>query len=124
MNQPPDASISGLPGYMEGSLTMDHVECRRALLNIVADGIDDGNRLLHCPGNRRLVPYVGVHEFDLAVPAEPFDEGCALGMAHRHADLGPLGGQRLHNLATKESRSSEYGYPFGCPLISLLKTEA
>ncbi len=64
----------------------------------------------------------GVHELDLAVPAEPFDEGCALGMAHRNADVGPLGGQELHNLATKESRSSEYGYPFGCHWFSLLKT--
>jgi hypothetical protein len=44
-----------------------------------------------------------MHEFDLTAPAEPFEEGCALGVAHRHAYVHPLGGQGLHDLATEES---------------------
>ena len=37
------------------------------------------------------------------IPAEPFEEGCALGVAHRHADAGPLGRQVLDDLAPEES---------------------
>ncbi len=66
---------------MQGALSVGRAECRPAFLGIVADDIDDRRRLLHRAGNRWLVPYVGAYELDLAVPAEPFEEGCALGVS-------------------------------------------
>jgi len=118
MDQPNDASISGLPSHIVGALPVDRVERRATFLHIVADGIDDPRGLIHCPGNRRFVPYVGAHQLDLTVAREPFDKGCALRVAHRHADVGSLGGQALHDLAAEESRSSEYGYTFGRHQVS------
>jgi hypothetical protein len=44
-----------------------------------------------------------MHEFDLTAPAEPFEEGCTLGVAHPDAYVRPFGGQGLQDLATEES---------------------
>lgn len=65
-----------------------------------------------------------MHEFDLTAPAEPFEERGTLGVAHPHTYVHPLSGQGLHDLATEESGSSEYGYTFGCHRFSLPRIEA
>ena len=45
-------------------------------------------------------------------------------MSHPHTYVHPLGGQGLHDLATEECGSSEYGYTFGCHRFSLPRIEA
>ena len=59
--------------------------------------------------DRRLVPYIGLHQLDPAVPVEPPEEGGAVGMAHAHTHthVVPRGGQVFHDPAAEESRSPE-----------------
>ena len=103
MDQPLGSRLLRLSGYMQGSLSVDLVECCAAFLHVVANGIDDRSRLFHRPGNRRFVPYIGMHELDPTVPAKPLEERCAVGVAHSHAHIVPRGGQVFHDLATEES---------------------
>ena len=108
---------------------MDCVEGRAALLDVVADGVDDRRRALDGQDDRRLVPDVGADDLDpaapgvvaayvlVAVPAVPANpllpEGCALGVAHGHPNVVPLGGQALHDPAAEEPRAPEHGYRSG-----------
>ena len=97
---------------MQGALAVDRVEGGPAFLHIMADGIDHRVRLLDRPGNGLFVPYVGGYQLDPAVAAEPLRQGCAPGVAHRHADGGALGGQAFDDPAAEESRPAEHGYEF------------
>ena len=84
-------------------MSVDRVKRRPVLLNIVADRIDDRNRPFHRLGNRRFVPYVGIHELDSTVGIKLMEEGYALGVADGYAYVDPLGSQVLYDLAPEEA---------------------
>ena len=107
MDQPQGPRLLRLPGDVQGSFAVDPVECRAPFLDIVADGVDDRSRAFHRPCDRRLVPYIGLHQLDPAVRVEPPEEGCAVGMAYAHTHVVPRGGQMFHDPAAEESRSPE-----------------
>ena len=125
MDEPLSSRPLRLPGDVPGPASVDRVERRAALLDVVADGIDDRGRALDRPRHRRLVPDVGAHDLDPAaplvvgatatgitppVPADPPAEGCALGVAHAHPHVVPRSGEALHDPAAEESRAPEYRY--------------
>ena len=113
MDQPLDPCPLRLPGDMQSSPSVDPVECRAVLLDVVADGIDHRSRALYRPCDRRLVPYIGVHQLDPAVRVEPPQEGGAVRMAHAHTHVVPCGGQVFHDPATEDPGSTEYRYSVG-----------
>ena len=113
MDQPLGPRLLRLSGDVQGSLSVDPLECRAALLDVVADGIDDRGRSFHRLCNSGLVPYIGVHELDPAVPFEPLEEGCAVGMAYAHTHIVSRLGQVFDDLAAQEPRSPEYRHQFG-----------
>ena len=104
------ARLLRLSGDVLGPPPVDRVEGRAALLDVVADGVDDRGRAFHRPGDRRLVPDIGAHDLDPAAPGGPWGEGCALGVAHGHPDVAPRGGEARHDPAAEEPRAPEDGY--------------
>ncbi len=107
MDQSQDPRLLRLPGDVQGSFAVDPIECRASFLDIVADGVDDRSRAVHRPCDRRLVPYICVHQLDPAVRVEPPQEGGAVGMAHAHTHVVPRCGQVFHDPVAEESRSPE-----------------
>ena len=104
MDQPLDPCLLRLPGDVQGTQSVDLVECRTPLLNVVANGIDHRSGTFHGPCDRRFVRYIGVRELDPAISTELPKEACTVRMAYAHTHLIVGTGQVFHDLAPEESR--------------------